>query len=892
MEAIAVIAALGLSFLVLAMPALSVVFGLVTWSRMNRLRARVEGLEDDLVRIREERAGVPGSGTVVPMPPAEAETVVGPSVPVPSVELRGQEADAAAGAGGGLEKVDPGQSGLPTQSPARLAPRAEGLTALARMQPEKIVVWVASALGGLALLLMSLFALSAAIERGWLGPVPRVAGGLVLGTGLWVAGSFARPRGYRWVASALSGAGMGILFGVLFSAHSLYGLLDTTPAFILLVAVSAVAVLTAVRHDDRFMAWLGLVGGLLTPVLLSTGSNRAVALFTYLGLLTSGMLVVAVRRRWADLVVGSAVGAGAIFVGWTLTYHLTDQVPVAVVSACALGVPFAVAGWRSDHTGVRVTSWLASLGTVALLLPWVIPVEPEFVDPVNGSVVLRDLGSAAAWAALGVSMGPVGALVVARRRQWTEAGMAALVVWAVLGLLGTWSWASRGGTDELACHGLLLGPMVVSALVVARWKRLAAGWAFPLLGMGMGASVLLRQGVGSADTLGLAVVFAVGIGLTIAWMAGEGALVLAVLGAVAFALVEGANQIDAVGVLGVAGPSLLAYAVLATAPLLVGWPRRETVAHGASALAAPVVFWPLYRVWEQGLGDPMIGVLPALLGAGALLGGATLVRRHRASAGSGSLALMLAVALAGFTAALPLQLEDAWLTVAWALEAAALAWLGRRLHHPLIPVGSVLLAAAVTARLCFNPWALSYGDTTGTILLNWTLYTWGIPMVALLVGARGIAVGEGVARLRRHAPAGLVLMAVGIGFALVNVQVSHAFQDAGPVELGGNGLMQGMVRSLGWAAYGVAVLVTGLRREGPALRLVGFAIVLAAAGKVFAVDLWSLSGFVRVGSLLGLGVSLLLAAFLFERLVLRRNAAGAGAEESGPADPDSTPGGA
>ena len=42
LEAIAVIAALGLSFLVLAMPALSVVFGLVTWSRMNRLRARVE----------------------------------------------------------------------------------------------------------------------------------------------------------------------------------------------------------------------------------------------------------------------------------------------------------------------------------------------------------------------------------------------------------------------------------------------------------------------------------------------------------------------------------------------------------------------------------------------------------------------------------------------------------------------------------------------------------------------------------------------------------------------------------------------------------------------------------------------------------------------------------
>ena len=45
--------------------------------------------------------------------------------------------------------------------------------------------------------------------------------------------------------------------------------------------------------------------------------------------------------------------------------------------------------------------------------------------------------------------------------------------------------------------------------------------------------------------------------------------------------------------------------------------------------------------------------------------------------------------------------------------------------------------------------------------------------------------------------------------------------------------------------------------------------VLLAAVKVFVVDLWSLPGFIRVGSLLGLGVFLIVAAFLFERLVLR-----------------------
>ena len=40
---------------------------------------------------------------------------------------------------------------------------------------------------------------------------------------------------------------------------------------------AAVALVTAVRHDDRVMAWLGLVGGLLVPILVDTGENLPLA---------------------------------------------------------------------------------------------------------------------------------------------------------------------------------------------------------------------------------------------------------------------------------------------------------------------------------------------------------------------------------------------------------------------------------------------------------------------------------------------------------------------------------------------------------------------------------------------------------------------------------------
>ena len=66
---------------------------------------------------------------------------------------------------------------------------------------------------------------------------------------------------------------------------------------------------------------------------------------------------------------------------------------------------------------------------------------------------------------------------------------------------------------------------------------------------------------------------------------------------------------------------------------------------------------------------------------------ALLLRRllaHRARAAArdtGRLALVAGAALAFVTVAIPLQLEKQWITIGWALEGAALAWLYRRIPH-------------------------------------------------------------------------------------------------------------------------------------------------------------------------------------------------------------------
>ena len=57
--------------------------------------------------------------------------------------------------------------------------------------------------------------------------------------------------------------------------------------FLLLVIVTAVAVLLSIRRQSLFIAVLGLLGGFAAPALLSSGQNNPLGLFGYLLLLNA-----------------------------------------------------------------------------------------------------------------------------------------------------------------------------------------------------------------------------------------------------------------------------------------------------------------------------------------------------------------------------------------------------------------------------------------------------------------------------------------------------------------------------------------------------------------------------------------------------------------------------
>ena len=175
--------------------------------------------------------------------------------------------------------------------------------------------------GALALFLAAGFFVKYAIDNRWLGPTARVVLGVLFGLALLSLGDRSVRRSMRALGQGLMGGGLAILYVCLFAAFSLYELVPQPVAFAAMVVVTAAGMTLAVLHDAVAMSFLAVLGGLLTPILVSTGEDARDVLLLYVILLDLGVLGVAFFRRWRALDVLAFVGTWALFSGWFWEFY-------------------------------------------------------------------------------------------------------------------------------------------------------------------------------------------------------------------------------------------------------------------------------------------------------------------------------------------------------------------------------------------------------------------------------------------------------------------------------------------------------------------------------------------------------------------------------------------
>jgi uncharacterized membrane protein len=176
-------------------------------------------------------------------------------------------------------------------------------------------------IGMVAIVLGVAYFLRYAIENQWVGKMGRVILGIVAGVGLLAWGEALQKKPYRGYAITLSGGGIAILYFSIFAAFNFYSLIEQLPALFLMVLITTTAVLMALRFDAKIIALIGILGGFLTPVMLSTGKDNQVGLFSYIALLDLGILALAYFKDWRGLNLLAFILTQLTFLAWDLGFY-------------------------------------------------------------------------------------------------------------------------------------------------------------------------------------------------------------------------------------------------------------------------------------------------------------------------------------------------------------------------------------------------------------------------------------------------------------------------------------------------------------------------------------------------------------------------------------------
>ncbi|WP_343520255.1 DUF2339 domain-containing protein [Sphingomonas sp.] len=727
----------------------------------------------------------------------------------------------------------------------------------------RLPVWI----GAIALVTAGFFLVRYSIEIGLLGPAVRTLlaalFAVLLIAGSEVARRLPAVRDDPRIAQALAGAGIASAYGTLYIAAALYHLIAPLPAFVLMIAVTALGLALALRHGPP-TAVLALAGGFVAPLVAGYDAAGIGPLLVYLALFTAALFGLAVHRGWSWLAL-AATACGFAWVNFLFFALGPDELaaPAAFVALLGTGASLAL-----PRTGVA-SAWLRLAPLVAGLVQLL-----AFAPALDFSAL--------AWA-LYLSLSAAALILAWRDPTYLPGALAALVLALLLLALGL-DQPQQGATlaAAIAAAALFALPGLV---LLAR----ARGWAILALG-GIAGPLLLanaldpqRLGDWQWAALGLA---GAALAAWVSWRrraeAGTrdpgligGALIAAILGVVALGQLAGADW--------VAVPLALAAVALGLWARRTGDPQLHLLP--ALALAAilliggePLVGYAMlvadsasgghlpYRDLPS-LSLALRHLLPALLAATLLLADRRQFARTRKAVLSGAIAV--ALLLLYHLAKLPLAIADeprftAWGFVERALVTQALlaaGWMVQRRTGwsalALILFGLGLVRIVWFDLLLLNP-ALVAQHVGGAPLANAAALHLALAAIWTFTFAPG----------RRWRPLGLALILAATAAAVR--QAAHGTLLTGPISTGEN---------YGYSAalllLALAWLALGIRSGARDLRLAGLALLTAVTLKVFLIDAAALAGLLRILSFLGLGVALIGIGWVYNRFLATPAAASA-----------------
>jgi uncharacterized membrane protein len=887
----------------------SLVLPWVNWSRLANLQSKLTELQDDFndlaqqlhdlqSRTPREKKQTNASSTGWEHPQARRVDHVSP--PASSSQIAesatlqiGKLPDKPSEVASTHQQV-PEESAQYTHQPP---PRDEGFE---RQFGAKLSVW----LGAIALMLAGFYLVKYSIEVGWFGPIARLTFGALFGISLLMVAETVQSHmiyanGPR-IAQALAGAGIAVLYGVIYAATSVYFLLPPLLGFVGMAATTALAVLLSLRHGAP-LALLCLLGGFSTPLLIQTGAPSAATLFPYLFLVFAGLLYPVQRLQiwWLAIL---AVICLDLWVGlWLINYFqpgdsfwlssfllavsistvimVRKQRPVKTAESApgfnisgadffsALGVFGAVIlmGFVTNYSGYGLLEWsyFATFAAGGITLAWYQPAEFRFLPKL---ILLTIFAMLAYWqipdvntlfCVIGLfSVIFIGVGYIMQRQSTEPLLFATLVVSAALGfyLLTYYKLYYTPWVREInyiwGSIAIILAALATAAVmdVQAKLPRTHPEKSYLLAIYTLTASAFISIGLSielPIDFLPLAIA---GQTLAVAWVnrrtdiAILRPLTLILLTVFGFLML---SQWILLLELSLFSVSHLSLGFVNTASLL----HQPWLQVGIPGVLYLLTAWQLLQQRDDNTVRYFEFIAMALLGL--LLYYETRAIFH--------IPAELIFASATFT------VSALATNVLFAFAILGLV-AGRYLQRIAICWGGIFLTGIALFRIVYfdllfeNP-LFNHYFVGAWPLINSISLAYLLPILWFSLAAM---------EFRRLERIGYAFIASSVMliclFMWVTCTVRHAFTgeylDIARVEN-----LELYMYSLAWVCLSIILLLVGIWRKQTVLRGVALSIMVLTAAKVFLLDAAELEGLYRVLSFFGLGVSLIGLSYLYSRFV-------------------------
>ena len=798
-----------------------------------------------------------------------------------------------------------------TDRPVAVRPRAQPPARPAPEDPRlgsRVADWMKAnwfyAISALSLALAGIFAAQYAAEQGLLSPAMRLSLAALFGACLIGSGEVIRRRvgdgedvSTAYLPSVFSAAGLVTLFGVVLTAHSLYGMVDSLTALSGLVAVAVLSIALGWFYGPA-LAVFGLTGATVAPFLVGGEAGMAELLHGYFGIISLACLAINALKKWRwvsevalALPFGAAASvavlaggapafvilcvalmlAGSVFLSGS-TYLLTLGAPLALTPSRK-----TVAGLGRKHGSVLIV-W--AVGAAALLFAARLIYGGEQMV----IVALMALAlAAAAWArrapaaldlaaisaavllcvAAGLSDAALPGAEATRYLAWLSGAAIAMSCLAMRSSARTTADLSRGWA--------LLAAIAAPAMLVlleATWPAGGFGsrawWAGAIIATAA-LAVFAAERAARVDgedryRTSLAALCAMSlIALALFVLTTKAALSVAlsvlVLGAVAL---DDRFRLRLMSAFVQAGVFILAYRTVSDPGLL--WAVDAPWGSFLLAYLVPSIAlacaWVLGRGMDRPLARAVIeGGFAVMAGAGVSV---LILRSLFVEKSMGDLHAFLGLISTVWIIAAGASLRNAGVREIGLDKMSLKVGLPRLFRqvsgYTFLAFSGMLLMAGVTVG---NP-LLGFGVIQGTVGFSSLLLAYALPGLAL------IALGQ-VARVQPK-PMRIGEMVAGSGllflYACLSVAQSWRGNILRAVPMGDGELWSYTVMLL---VIGAGLLMAGLMRGSKILRYTANGVLVLAIGKVFLVDAPDLDGLVRAGSFLVLGLSLAGLAWINRR---------------------------